>query len=81
MSELEPGVMKERRRIEMCGPDVVTWRRGTMESGVSVDGRVKIRFDDDPEETAEVELAEQRYRYVLGEAVRDWTAADDIPAG
>ena len=46
---------------------------GTQEAQ-GVDGRAKIRFDDAPARPEEVELADLRYKWLLGarEQVSDW---------
>ena len=54
-------------------PDAKEWRKGTQEAH-GVDGRAKIRFDDAPARPEEVELADLRYKWLLGarEQVSDW---------
>ncbi len=62
------------QRIEVREPKSDDWRNGTVEKMVLY-GRAKIRFDDEPQHTKNVELAACHFRWLLGEAVRDWEAA------
>ena len=39
--------------------------------GTTMDGRAKIRWDEDPTEVEMVDIAATRYRWVLGEVSRD----------
>ena len=78
MPELEHHGGVRQRRIEVYmphkkDPDAKEWRKGTQEAQ-GVDGRAKIRFDDAPARPEEVELADLRYKWLLGarEQVSDW---------
>ena len=74
MPELEQLGFKGGQRIELREPKSDDWRKGTVEK-MAVDGRAQIRFDDEPQVKANVELASCQFRWLLGEAVRDWEAA------
>ena len=73
MPELEHHGGVRQRRIEVQDPDSQQWRKGTQEAQC-VDGRAKIRFDDAPAKPEDVELADTRYRWLLGgrEQVCEW---------
>ena len=50
MSELEQLGFRGGQRIEVREPKSDDWRKGTVEKMV-LDGRAKIRFDDEPQHT------------------------------
>jgi len=72
MPELEDVGEFERRRVEVYVDHLGRWRPGTLESRMTLDGRVKIRWDDDPGRLAHIDLADRRYRWQVGEGARDW---------
>ena len=74
MPELEGQGEFERRRVEVYADHIGRWRPGTLESRMTLDGRVKIRWDDDPGRLAYIDLADRRYRWQVGngEGARDW---------
>jgi len=74
MPELQDPGVQERRRIEVYNVTPDVWRKGTLEK-VAQDGRAKVRWDDDPEQLATLELADYRFRWLVGEVARDWDAA------
>ena len=74
MPELQDSGVQERRRIEVYNVTPDVWRKGTLEK-VAQDGRAKIRWDDDPEQLATLELVDYRFRWLVGEVARDWDAA------
>ena len=72
MPELEGQGEFERRRVEVYADHLGRWRPGTLESRMTLDGRVKIRWDDDPGRLAHIDLADRRYRWHVGEGAREW---------
>ena len=72
MPELEGQGEFERRRVEVYADHIGRWRPGTLESRMTLDGRVKIRWDDDPGRLAHIDLADRRYRWHVGEGAREW---------
>ena len=67
MPELEQLGFRGGQRIEVREPKSDEWRKGTVEK-VVLDGRAKIRFDDEPQHGVP-------FRWLIGEAVRGWEAA------
>ena len=75
---LEP--VRELRRLEVYQHDTKEWRRATMEA-IALDGRARLRWDDNPARLSEVDLAEEQFRWLAGEAVQEWDAhVDDAVA-
>ena len=55
-----------RRRGANAPPLVEDWYKGTIE-GTTLDSRVKIRWDADPERPEMFQLDKFRYRFLYGE--------------
>ena len=70
MPELEIDTMGERR-IEVRNQDEEAWEAGTVEA-VALDGRALVRFDERPAAREDVVLADRRFRWIVGGAVREW---------
>ena len=77
MPELQRDDAREPRRVEIHveSDEGGNWRRGTIVARAG-DARMKIRFDDDPGHPETHDLAECRYRWLHGEAERDWDAQE-----
>ena len=71
MPELEQEGRPEPRRVEICRTDADTWDKATLEA-VALDGRAKLRWDQDPTKVEWLDLADKRYRWLLGEKVTPW---------
>ena len=79
MPELQSDAVKERRRLEVYCENPTTeapdhWRPGTLQ-GVTLDGRATIRWDDAPEAPVTLELASERFRWLVGGDASGWDAA------
>ena len=70
MPELEIDTMGERR-IEVWNQDEEAWEAGSVEA-VALDGRALVRFDERPAAREDVVLADRRFRWIVGGAVREW---------
>ena len=71
MPELEDSGDEKKSRVDL--KDGERWRKCTIE-GVALDGRVKVRYDDDPARAEDVELDKRRYHWLYGEDVSSWGA-------
>ena len=74
MPELEVEPVKELRRLEIFDLETKKWHRATLES-MALDGRARLRYDERPAATEDVDLAGTQFRWLLGEVVRDFEEA------
>ena len=65
MPELNQDPVREPCQVEVWQEEEQEWRLGTL-GAVGVDGRTRIRWNDDPEDPQDVELSDCRYRWILG---------------
>ena len=67
MPELESSGATVGRRIEIYIPGRAGWRQGTIVN-ITLDGRAKIRWDDTPGSVDTLEIAKERFRWLVGGA-------------
>ena len=71
MPELESSGATVGRRIEIYIPGRAEWRQGTIVN-ITLDGRAKIRWDDTPGSVDTLEIAKERFRWLVGDAAGEW---------
>jgi hypothetical protein len=73
MPELESSGTTVGRRIEIYVPGRADWRRGAVVN-IALDGRAKIRWDDTPGSVDTLEIAKERFRWLVGGAAGEGEA-------
>ena len=70
--ELETtGPAEGRRRVEVYRTATDDWRRASVEA-IALDGRVRVRWDDEPGRPEDVDLTASRHRWLMGPPARQW---------
>ena len=72
MPELETSEPAEgRRRVEVYQAKTDHWRRASVEA-IALDGRVRVRWDDQPGRPQDVDLTASRHRWLMRPHARLW---------
>ena len=77
MPDLELETVQEPRRLEVYVDKKNRWYRATLEA-IALDGRARVRWDEAPGKLEDIDISEHRFRWLLGEVVRDWDARVDV---